>query len=82
MVERCLDLSTGHCPSSEPDFGGLTILDYDEGWMVFLDSEVPLERISPDWMLPIIELARQHQVSLIRFDSMSEINTLLEVWDW
>ncbi len=95
MEENLLALSTAHMPSSNPDFGELKVVKFDEGYLVWVLEVpaviLPLSHLTvtrelrlPEWIAPIMELAWQSGCVLIMFDRdcLAYSNPELPVWDW
>ena len=79
MEETLLALSTRHMPSSNPDFGGLRAIKFDEGYVVWASD--PGYGV-PEWIAPIIELAWRLECTLILLDRDCNDNPDLPMWDW
>ena len=76
-IQRYLDLSTAHIPSSEPDWGEVDALRYEYGWIVF--AHVGDE---PIWLSPVLELALRMGCTLVKFDCDGPERDDLEKWEW
>ncbi len=78
MIENMLDLSTAHMPSEKPDFGEHRVIEHEYGFIVFVNTEVQ----APEWLEPLMELARTHGCILICFDRDAGRHDGLPSWDW
>ena len=76
-VQKCLDLSTAHIPSSEPDWGEVVALRYEHGWVVF--TQVWGE---PSWLSPVFGIAEHLGCTLVKFDCDGPERDDLEKWEW
>lgn len=78
-VERHLDLSTAHAPSSNPDFGSLRFEEHEYGWIVWTWSD---NGSIPDWIGPILDKAKNLNCQLILFDCDAERCEDFFAYDW
>jgi len=80
-TQSMIDVSTGHMPGPEPDFGKLRMQEHEYGWMVFVTAE-PEEGHVPEWLQPIYELALQHECICINFDRDAAAFNQFPSWVW
>lgn len=78
MNETILSLSTCHMPSTNPNFGDIRHIAIDEGYIVW-----PCESSNcPDWIKPIIGLAKKTQSVLVLFDCDAKKSDEFKSWEW
>lgn len=85
MIEQMLALSTAHMPNPTPNFGELRSLDDEYGIIVFVYSVFAEDHHGeevPQWIRPIMKLAREKGCRYIYFDR--DVSTIdgLQTWDW
>jgi hypothetical protein len=86
-TKKTLDLSTAHMPSASPPWGDVRAVSHECGWVVFVpgvDGTPSDEQLAgePDWLRPILKVAREEKALLIDFDRDAEACDDLPKWEW
>ena len=79
IEERMLALSTAHMPSSDPDFGDIRVIKFEEGYIAWLTEP---EDDLPKWIQPIMKTAWDSDCTLILFDCDLCVHPKFDVWEW
>jgi len=85
QVATMLDLTTGHMPSSDPDFSGMRHVSHEYGFIVFVNGDTDIDEDTsgvPDWIKPAYLLAQKHDCILINFDRDGDQIEDLPTWEW
>lgn len=80
-IEKVMALSTGHMPSSKPDFSQLRIVEHKYGLIVFV-SGTPVEEAVPEWLRLIYAAAIEQECTLIMFDRDCNEEPAFTIYDW
>jgi hypothetical protein len=85
-IRKLLELSTGNMPSSKPDFGTLHVLDFEEGYAVFVVEQELYESmydgLVPDWFKPINAAAKEEDCLFVLFDRDADVDDRFPEYDW
>jgi hypothetical protein len=89
-IEKVLTLSSAHIPMEPARTVGLglgergpRVQEHEYGWIVFLgDAETDITRPQPEWLLPIVKLAHEHDCAFINFDRDGDDVDGLPTYDW
>ncbi len=81
-IKSILDLSTSHLPSENPDFGGVRFEGHEYGYVLWVVEDEAVEPFVPEWLSPILEIARKNNCMLIVFDADALTLDGLEIWTW
>jgi hypothetical protein len=84
-LQKVLDLSTGHLPGPDPDFGDLRVTEHEYGWIIFVPGlgAGELEDIDiPEWARPLVSYAVSTDCLLINFDQAGDRFDGWTVYDW
>jgi len=86
MIAQMLDLSTGHCPNQNPDFGDARWVEHECGWVVWVSQagfEGGPDVDIPAWLYPIMGKALElENCVLIHFHQDADISPEFKVYDW
>lgn len=75
-----LELSTGHAPSSVPDFGVSRFESHEYGWVVWVSEMI--ESGTPEWFRPILAEAIKRKCVMILFDESAPYFDGFKTYDW
>ena len=85
QVATMLDLTTGHMPSSDPDFGGMRHVSHEYGFIVFVNGDTDIDKDTagvPEWIKPAYLLAQKYDCILINFDRDGDQIEGIPSWEW
>ena len=91
VVRPFLDLSTAHLTQHTcdhlDDIHGVIAYPTTYGWLMYAPepddaAELAAAGAWPPELLPIVQLAREHDCAHILFDSDADTTALLPVFDW
>jgi len=82
MIEKSLTLSTGHMPSTRPDFRKLRFGEHDFGYILFVAAVVDLDKEVPGWLRPIYAEALDLECTTVNFDSDASEIDRFKLYEW
>jgi len=77
-IERLVSLSTGHMPSTKPEWGDLRVVEHEYGYVVFVNEQAE----APEWCQPIMEWALAMEATLVLFDNAAPTLARFRRWEW
>ena len=82
-VEQVAVLSTMHMPTAYPDFGGLSINEFDEGYSVYVSTPEGLAGVEiPEWLAPIVAACHMQDIRRLIFDCDGHHNQNFKTYEW
>lgn len=79
-VMRYLDLSTGHLTAETIKFPMYMVADYEYGCFVYVPPEIDAD--CQEDLKTVLEYAKRHACTLIRFDSDADAIASLPTYEW
>ncbi len=81
-IKSILDLSTSHMPSENPDFGEVRFEAHEYGYVLWVVDDSAVQSNVPEWLYPILRIARKNNCMLIVFDADASTLDGFETWQW